>query len=86
MSKLLDVEKNKNEVIVHSFDFLDTGIEENKNLAIEKLKDFAKFYNVPLKIKSIDVDFKIAFKEFILNIKGYNRTIINLYNALLKNS
>lgn len=81
MEKLKEIEKIKNEIIVHCLDYSDTKQDEYKQMAIDKLKPFSEFYSVPLNKKIVNISFGIAFREFILNKKGYNRTIINLYNC-----
>ena len=71
----------KDEIIYNIFEYLETKESSFKNKALELLTNFAKYYHVPIK-KQPEKDLKSCFKAFILNGKGYNVTINNLYNAL----
>lgn len=62
---------------------IDTKDDYQKQQAIEKLTDYAKFYQVSLRRKPGRFDLKTVLKKWILNREGYNETIPNLYNALL---
>ena len=79
-----DSEKIKAKIIVIINDYLETQDENDRISAINELKIFAKFYTVPLKYKIIQKNLETTLQEFILNDKGYNTTIIELYSILLK--
>ena len=76
-------EQCKSLVIIHCLDFLEIKVKEDKIEAIKHLKEFAKFYNIPLKRKLIKPDLKKSLRKFILNHEGYIETIPNLYNSLV---
>lgn len=72
----------KPEIIVHVLDYIETNDKEAKIQAIEKLSDYAKRFNIPLRLNASEANIKLHLKEFILNHKGYNTTIHNLFNSL----
>jgi len=72
----------KDKIIFNVFEFIETGDTHHSNLAKEFLKTFAKKYHIKIKDKRVNYNTKEAFKDFILNGKGYNETIQRLYNSL----
>lgn len=71
----------KEKIILHVFEFIDTGDLVHSRLARDLLKDMAKKYHITIKPKKI-TNTKQAFKDFILNESGYADTIPKLYNSL----
>lgn len=82
MSRESKAERIKSHIIVNVLDFIDTKQNQKKLEAISQLKEFSKFYNVPLRTMTGKPDIMKSLKEFILNRDGYNETIINLYRSL----
>lgn len=74
----LAIDKCKGRIIVYILDRMT-------DKALAELKVMAGLYNVALR-KSDCKDVKMAFREFILNDKGYNVTMVDLYNALKNNN
>jgi len=71
----------KENIILHVFDFIDTGHPDSLKMAKQLLEEFAKKYHVKLRgVKTKNT--KQAFKDFITNNKGYLETIPKLYNSL----
>lgn len=70
------------EIIFHTFEFLETGDLKHSDLAKEHLKTLAKKCHVKIKKQNISYSLKDAFRDFILNEKGFNETINKLYNSL----
>ena len=77
-----ETESVKAEIIVAVLDFIQDGKTEHKTNSIQLLKSFAKFHKVPLNKKTIVPDNSKFLRQFILNDKGYQFSIINLYNSL----
>lgn len=75
--------KVKSEIIVAVLDYSEDGDNKYKTEAIQRIKIFAKFYNIPLSRKDTVQDLKKSLRQFILNYKGYQFTIQNLYNSLV---
>ena len=84
MSKGLDSENLKAQVIVHVLDFIDKNDDNERKEAINKLSLLAKHYTTPLKRRVVSGNLKDFLKAFILNNKGYLETIPKLYNNLHK--
>lgn len=71
----------KEKIIFHVFEFIDTGNIKDSEIARGHLRELAKKYHIKIKAQKI-INTKDAFKNFILNEKGYIETIPKLYNSL----
>ena len=71
----------KEKIIYHVFEFIDTGNIKDSEIARGYLKDMAKKYHIKIKPQRI-TNTKQAYKDFIINEKGYSETILKLYNSL----
>lgn len=69
-------------IIINVLDYIEHNKQEDRKEALEKLSEFSKFYNVPLRRKALIPELKLHLRQFILNHDGYNNTIVNLYNSL----
>lgn len=74
--------KTRDEIIVMCIQIIYEGKSELAQQVKEKLKEFAKFYKVNHSDKLPSINSKTALNDFILNKKGYIKTIPKLYNAL----
>lgn len=81
-SKPSKVKQIKAEIIVHVLDFIDEGKAQEKLQAIEKLKEYAKFYSISLYRKDCTPNIKLHLRQFVLNKEGYIITVKNLFNSL----
>jgi len=79
MSKI-DIHRLKDKIIIEILDYYNTKDNKYKIEALKDLLIFAKHYAIIIK-KEHRMN-KRAFREFILNEKGYNETIQDLYNYL----
>jgi len=71
----------KENIIYNVFEFIETKDTKFSLCAQEHLQILAKKFHITIK-KGQKKDLKKAFKDFILNNKGYNETLQILYNAL----
>lgn len=71
----------KEKIILHVFEFLDTGDLTHSRLARDYIKEMAKKYHIKIRVQPI-TNTKDAFRNFILNENGYVETIPKLYNSL----
>lgn len=82
-SKLSPSTQLKEQIIVNVLDYIDNNNDHTKHLAIDKLRELAKLYGgLDLRVRSFDPDNKLYLREFILNNKGYIKTIPDLFNSL----
>lgn len=73
----------RNELIIYVFDYMkDKTNNRAKDAAIEHLKTLSANYKAVLKRRRIP-NLENAWREFVLNKKGFLVTIPDLYNALL---
>ena len=72
---------NENKIILNVYLYIKKGENEYKEKAKELLTKLAAYYKVNLN-KRTNIPLEQAFIEFIDNDKGYNTTIVNLFNAL----
>lgn len=78
--------REKDQLILNVFQFLDTGDLAYANKARDLLKELARRYRVTLrKNASLSKDLKIALIEFLENKKGYankSGSLAVLYNSI----
>jgi len=73
-----DINKLKDKIVYDVLLYIDNPI--NKSEIQDMIKQFAKFYHVPL-IKTTKNDIKQSLLDFILNEQGYNETLPRLVNS-----
>jgi len=76
------MDNTKENIIYNVFEFIETKDTKFSLCAQEHLQLLAKNFHVTIKKTSRKPEIKNAFKLFILNGKGYNITINELFNAL----
>jgi len=72
----------KDNIIFNVFEYMENKDLQYSLRAQEYLQLLAKNFHVTIKKTSRKPEIKNAFKLFILNGKGYNITINELFNAL----
>lgn len=82
-TKQSKVQATKAQIIVHCLDFIENNDTKEKEEAIKKLIDYAKFYRISLRKRQTISNVKLHLRKFILNKEGYFNTLNPLYNSLL---
>ena len=82
MVKLKETQTYKDKVIYNLLMYLEIPNTRFKIKATENLREIARHYNITLKKQPSKHSLKKCLMDFVINDKGYNITLINLYNSL----
>lgn len=77
--------RTKEIIIYNTLEFLDKKENRYKEAAINKLIEYAAYYNTPLRKSNGATDLQKDLKDFVLNHSGVIESVPRLYNSL-KNS
>jgi hypothetical protein len=74
--------KCKDKIIYDVLKFIENGEDFHKREALQGLERIAKYYRLSVRKNKPKIDIKTALFDFILNNKGYVKTVIYLINEL----
>ena len=84
MKKQQQIRREYKDVIIYNaLLYLFTGDCKYREAATIELSFFAAYYHIILPRKKHQYDLRIAIDDFMINKKGYNTTVLTLYNSLI---